>query len=188
MDTGIIDTSPSSNLSPKERKKLEKAERLLQKNRDKWKIFVDFLLRHISIVTTKYTAWEADEYESFKAALDKAQRLDVKEATATASTYKKLKERAELLRIKRYIGESNRILKYIDLVARMRCLNLIARDFYKSIKKGKLEPLENVLIHLQYWKGFTATSFDLKELNPKGVDANHPGNMLSYSKMRVTIR
>lgn len=172
---GIIDTRPDkSSLSPKELKKLEKAERALQKKKNTWKVFVDFLLRHMSIVTTKFAAWEKDEFAMFKAALDKAQRLDDKDSETTARTYKKLKERAEILSTKRYFGECNRIRKYIDMVARMRCLNLIARDFYKSIKKGKLEPLENVLNHLQYWKGFTVASFDLGEVSPKGVEPNDP--------------
>ncbi|XP_078490996.1 uncharacterized protein LOC100180263 [Ciona intestinalis] len=173
---GIIDTNAAnSSLSPAEQRKLEKAEKSLQKKKDKWKVFVDFLLRHIGIVTTKYAAWERDDFESFKAALEKAQILDEKESSITAKTYKKLKERSDILSKRRYFGESNKIRKYIDLVARMRGLNLIARDFYKSIKKGKLEPLENVLNHLQYWKGFVGTSFNIGELNPKGIDSNHPG-------------
>lgn len=170
---GIISTQPEkSSLSPKELKKLQKAERALLKRKNTWKVFVDFLLRHITIVTTKFSAWEKDEFESFKVALDKAQKLDDKDAATVAKTYKKLKERAEILSTKRYFGECNRIRKYIDLVARMRCLNLIARDFYKSIKKGKLEPLENILNHLQYWKGFTVTTFDLGEVSAKGIESN----------------
>ena len=108
-------------------------------------------------------------------ALEKAQKLDEKESDVVAQTYKKLKQRAEILSSRRYYGECNKIKKYIDLVARMRGLSLIARDFYKSLKKGKVEPLEQVVDHLAYWKGFVATSFNLAELNPKGVDSNHPG-------------
>lgn len=64
---GIIDTEPDkTTLSPAEQKKLEKAEKSLQKKKDKWKVFVDFLLRHMSIVTTKYVAWEKEEFEQFK--------------------------------------------------------------------------------------------------------------------------
>ena len=101
--------------------------------------------------------------------------LDQKESTAAARTYKKLKERAEILETRRYFGECNKIKKYIDLIARLRGLSLIARDFYKSIKKGKLEPLEPIFDHLAYWKGFVGKTFDIGELNPKGVDPNHPG-------------
>lgn len=213
-DLGIIDTNAeNSNLSPAEQRKLEKVERSHQKKKEKWKVFVDFLLRHMSIVTTKYVAWEKEEFEQFKVnviilyacfaqfilakvnilirfwlnlmnhtfflyfedALEKAQRLDQKESNVAAKTYKKLKERSDLLATRRFYGESNKIKKYIDLIARLRGLNLIARDFYKSIKKGKVEPLENILNHLQYWKGFTGKTFDIGELNPKGVDMKHPG-------------
>lgn len=174
--SGIIDADPTTtSVSAAEQKKIEKAEKALKKKRDKWKVFVDFLLRHISIVTTKYVAWEKNDFELFKEALEKAQRLDEKESNIAANTYKKLKERSEILATKRYFGECNRIRKFIDLVARMRGLNLIAKDFYKSIKKGKLEPLENILNHLQYWKGFVGKTFDIGTLSPKGVDANHPG-------------
>jgi len=108
-------------------------------------------------------------------ALEKAQQLDEREAVLVAKTYKKLKERSEILATRRFFGECNKIRKYIDLVARLRALNLIARDFYKSIKKGKVENVESILNYLQYWKGFTASSFDIGDLNPKGVDPNHPG-------------
>ena len=66
--TGIIDASDPSTttVSAAEQKKLEKAEKALKKKRDKWKVFVDFLLRHISIVTTKYVAWEKNDFELFK--------------------------------------------------------------------------------------------------------------------------
>lgn len=174
--SGIIDADPTATtVSAAEQKKLEKAEKALKKKRDKWKVFVDFLLRHISIVTTKYVAWEKNDFELFKEALEKAQRLDDKESNLAANTYKKLKERSEILATKRYFGECNRIRKFIDLVARLRGLNLIAKDFYKSIKKGKVEPLENISNHLLYWKGFVGKTFDIGTLNPKGVDANHPG-------------
>lgn len=174
--SGIIDADPTTaTVSAAEQKKIEKAEKALKKKRDKWKVFVDFLLRHISIVTTKYVAWEKNDFELFKEALEKAQRLDDKESNLAANTYKKLKERSEILATKRYFGECNRIRKFIDLVARLRGLNLIAKDFYKSIKKGKVEPLENISNHLLYWKGFVGKTFDIGTLNPKGVDANHPG-------------
>ena len=61
------------------------------------------------------------------------------------------------------------------MVARLRGLSLIARDFYKAIKKGKVEPLEQILSYVDYWKGFVGKTFDLGELVPKGVDPNHPG-------------
>ena len=65
--SGIIDADPTTtSISAAEQKKLEKAEKALKKKRDKWKVFVDFLLRHISIVTTKYVAWEKNDFESFK--------------------------------------------------------------------------------------------------------------------------
>jgi len=67
---GIIDTDPTNAfLSPAEQKKLEKAEKALKKKKDKWKVFVDFLLRHMSIVTAKYAAWEKEDFEHFKVCL-----------------------------------------------------------------------------------------------------------------------
>lgn len=175
-DTAIIATGAAqASLSPKELRKLEKEEKAMLKKKRTWKVFVDFLLRHVTIVTSKFAAWERDEFEAFKAALDKAQKLDLKDSESAAESYKKLKERAEILQTKRYFGECNRIRKYIDMVARMRGLSLIARDFYKSIKKGKLEPLENIYSHFLYWKGFTASSFDLREVVPNGMERNHPG-------------
>lgn len=68
-------------LSLKERKKLEKAEKKLKKEKAKWKMYIDFLLRHIAITTSKYVHWEKNEFETFKGALEKAQRLDDKDQT-----------------------------------------------------------------------------------------------------------
>ena len=66
-DYGIIDTTPANaNLSPAEQKKLDKEAKSLAKKKEKWKVFVDFLLRHLSIVTTKYATWEKDDFENFK--------------------------------------------------------------------------------------------------------------------------
>ena len=111
--------------------------------------------------------------------------LDEKESTVAAKTYKKLKERADILASRRYFGECNKIKKYIDLIARLRGLSLIAKDFYKSIKKGKVENLELINDHLAYWKGFVGKTFDIAELNPKGVDSNHPGKQSLYSDKMV---
>ena len=47
-------------------KKLEKEEKALKKSKDKWKLYIDYLLRHQTIVTSKYMAWEKNEFESFK--------------------------------------------------------------------------------------------------------------------------
>lgn len=55
-----------NSLSPAEKRKLQKEERILQKKKDKWKIYLDFLLRHITIVTSKYINWEKNEFELFK--------------------------------------------------------------------------------------------------------------------------
>ena len=66
-DFGIIDTTADkASLSPAEQKRLDKEAKALAKKKDKWKVFVDFLLRHLSIVTTKYTSWEKDDFEMFK--------------------------------------------------------------------------------------------------------------------------
>ena len=66
-DFSFLDTTPeNANLSPAEQKKLDKEAKALEKKKNKWKVFVDFLLRHLSIVTTKYASWEKDDFETFK--------------------------------------------------------------------------------------------------------------------------
>jgi len=163
-----------SKVSPAEKKKRAKAERLLQKNKDAWKMYLDFLLRHIGVITTKYVSWERNEFEMFKEAIEKAQRLDEKD-NESACTLKKLKLRAGILEIKQYPSEYNMILKFLDFISRMRTLCLISKDFMKAMKKGKLEPLDECNNLLAYWKGFVSLNFDLTSLQPKGVDSAHPG-------------
>ena len=52
-------------------KKLEKEEKALKKSKDKWKLYVDYILRHQTIITSKYMAWEKNEFELFKVIFNK---------------------------------------------------------------------------------------------------------------------
>jgi len=162
-----------NSLSPAEKRKLQKEERILQKKKDKWKIYLDFLLRHITIVTSKYIK-KKNEFELFKEAIEKAQRLDEKDQKV-AATFKKLRLRSEILETKKYFSECNMIRKFLDFIARMKGLNLVSINFYKDIKKAKLEPLTELNNHMLYWKGFLAPNYDMTVLQPIGVDATHPG-------------
>jgi len=165
---------PVAAVSAADRKKLEKAEKAMAKNKQKFKLYVDYLLRHLTITTSKYIAWEKNEFELFKEAIEKAQRLDEKDANA-APNLKKLKLRCEILEAKKYFSECNMVNKYLDFIARMRGLNLIAKDLAKLIKKAKLEPLEELESQFTYWKDFVSPAFNVAGLQPIDVDKSHEG-------------
>jgi len=155
-------------------KKLEKEEKALKKSKDKWKLYIDYLLRHQTIVTSKYMAWEKNEFELFKEALEKSQRLDEKDQS-NAPTIKKLKLRCGILETKRYVTEANMIKKYLDFVERLRGLNSVAKDLVKLLKKSKTENIEELIKHFDFWKAFVAINTNLAILETKDVDFNHPG-------------
>jgi len=155
-------------------KKLEKEEKALKKSKDKWKLYIDYLLRHQTIVTSKYMAWEKNEFELFKEALEKSQRLDEKDQS-NAPTIKKLKLRCGILETKRYVTEANMIKKYLDFVERLRGLNSVAKDLVKLLKKSKIENIEELIKHFDFWKAFVAINTNLAILETKDVDFNHPG-------------
>lgn len=161
-------------LSLKERKKLEKAEKKLKKEKAKWKMYIDFLLRHIAITTSKYVHWEKNEFETFKGALEKAQRLDDKDQT-DAKNLKKLKARCDILEKKKYFNESDMLKKYLDMVARMRGLNLVGKSFIKVAKKSKLEPRDPLERQSAVWKCFVSPGIDVTAMTPQDVDSDHPG-------------
>jgi len=155
-------------------KKLEKEEKALKKSKDKWKLYIDYLLRHQSIVTSKYMAWEKNEFELFKEALEKSQRLDEKDQS-NAPTIKKLKLRCGVLETKKYITEANMIKKYLDFIERLKGLNSVAKDLVKLLKKSKIEDIEELVKHFDFWKAFVAINTNLAVLETKDVDFNHPG-------------
>jgi len=155
-------------------KKLEKEEKALKKSKDKWKLYVDYILRHQTIITSKYMAWEKNEFELFKEALEKSQRLDEKDQS-NAPTIKKLKLRCGILETKKYITEANMIKKYLDFVERLRGLNSVAKDLVKLLKKSKVEPLEELVKHFDFWKAFVGINTNLAVLETRDVDFNHPG-------------
>ena len=107
-------------------------------------------------------------------AVEKAQRLDDKDQT-DATSLNKLKQRCEILETKKYFSECSMIQKYLDFIARLRGLNLIAKDFAKIIKKAKLEPLDEMNNLFEFWKAFVGLKCDISALEPNDVDKTHPG-------------
>jgi len=59
-----------SNMTEAQRRKWDKSLK-------SWRLFVDFLVRHISIVTYKYNCFEREEITSFMMALEKAEGLRI---------------------------------------------------------------------------------------------------------------
>lgn len=55
-----------------------------------------------------------------------------------------MKDAADLLTKSNQISDANRILKYIDLIGRMRGLGTIAGGLYKALKRGKVPGLERM--------------------------------------------
>lgn len=51
----------------------EKQRKLWDKKTTRWRVFIDFLFRHISIVTFKFNCFERDELLSFMLALNRAE-------------------------------------------------------------------------------------------------------------------
>ena len=155
-------------MSEKDRKKWEK-------NLEKWRLFMDFLVRHIAIATFKYNCFEKDGLTDFMMALEKAEMVRAtsklkKGDEPRISSFKTMKESADMLLQQKYLAEANTIRNFLDLAGRMRGLAMIAGGFFKALKKGKINALEKLKHYIDYWKGFCVRSFDYGELTFRGTD------------------
>ena len=167
-EAGFDPAKDLSKLSEKERKKWEK-------NLEKWRTFTDFIFRHIAIATFRYNCFEREELTSFMIALEKAEALREqsklkKGEVAKITSYKVMKESADLLIKHHFLNEGNRIKRFLDIAGRMRGIGMIAGGYYKALKKGKVKGLEKIKYYLDFWKGFTVRSFDYTELSFLNAD------------------
>ncbi len=163
-----FDPSELDKMSDKDRKKWEK-------NLEKWRIFMDFLVRHIAIATFRYNCFEKDDLTRFMMALEKAEVLRLnsklkKGEDARIANFKTMKDATDLLIQQRFIAEANSIRNFLDLAGRMKGIGMIATGFFKALKKGKVVGLEKLKHYLDYWKGFCVRSFDYSELQFRGTD------------------
>lgn len=184
---------PANNLdkmTDKERKKWDK-------NLEKWRVFIDFLFRHISIVTYKYNCFEREELTQFLIALEKGESL--REQTKLKKTesleidsFKVMRECADLLYQHRHVPEANRIKRFLDIMARMKGLSMIATGFYKLLKKGKVKGVDELKHFSEYWKGFGSRTFDFRALEFQnaardGLNALERKFLVWVTAVRTTI-
>lgn len=167
-DAGFDPAKDLSKLSDKERKKWDK-------NLQKWRMFLDFIFRHIAIATFRYNCFEHEELTPFMIALEKAEALREqsklkKGETAKITSFKTMKESTDLLIKHRFVNEANRIKRFLDIAGRMRGISMIAGGYFKALKKGKVKGIDKVKYYLDYWKGFTVRSFDYTELEFLNAD------------------
>lgn len=160
-----------ANMSDAERKKWDKGSKT-------WRTFLDFLFRHVSIVTFKYNCFEREDLLPFMMALERAEDLRLKTTklkkgeTPRVASIREMKGAAELLTKSKYPAEATRIRRYLDLIGRMRGLASIASGLYKALRKGKVSGLDRIKRYVDYWKGFCVRSFDFVQLPLLNVDVS----------------
>jgi hypothetical protein len=167
-EVGFDPSKDLSELPEKERKKI-------LKELQKWRIFADFLFRHIAIVTFRYNCFEHEELTPFMLALERAETLREgkklkKGEEAKITNFKVMKDASDLLVQERYLQEAARVKKFLDLAGRLRGISMIAGSYYKALKKGKVRGLDKIKHYMDYWKGFTSRGYDYTELPFKGSD------------------
>lgn len=72
------------------------------------------------------------------------------------------------------------IKKYLDFIERLKGLNSVAKDLVKLLKKSKIEHIEELVGHFEFWKAFVAINTDLAVLKTKDVDHKHPGCFIYF--------
>lgn len=148
------------------------------KNARSWRVYLDFLFRHVAIVTFKYNCFEREDLLGFQMALEKAEDLRGKttaktkkgETTARIVCLRDMKSAADLLAQSRCPAEAARLRRYLDLVGRMRGLATIAGGFYEALKKGRVTHVDRIKRCVDFWKGFCVRSFDFTQLALQNVD------------------
>ena len=163
-----VDPTDISKMSEKDQKKWNK-------NLLAWRMFIDFIFRHVAIVTFKYNNFERDNMQQFLAAVDKAELLRTKiklkkGETASITSFRALRDSTGVLQDQQAYREADLILQLVDLCGRMRCLGMIGGGFYKSLKKGNVRGLDNIKKSLDFWKGFCLRGYDYGELQFKNAD------------------
>lgn len=163
-----VDPTSIDKLSEKDQKKWNK-------NLLAWRMFIDFIFRHIAIVTFKYNNFERDNMQHFLIAVDKAEALRMtvklkKSETPNITSFRTLRDSTGVLQERHFYREADLILQLVDLCGRMRCLCLIGGGFYKSLKKGNVRGIDNIKRSLDFWKGFCLRGYDYGELQFKNAD------------------
>lgn len=167
---GGFDPTDLEGMSDKDRKKWEK-------NLQKWRLFIDFLFRHIAVVTFKYNCFEKQELPQLLVALEEAEyirsRAKLKKGEEPrVHSYKSMKETVELLEKQKFLHEANCVKRFLDLTGRMKGISMIAGGFYKALKKGKVKGVDKIKHYLDYWKGFTSRSYDFAQLQYKNANTD----------------
>jgi len=164
-----------------------------------WQRFVDFILRHLTQISIKYTNWEEDQYGYFCEALDFSEQIE-----GAALSLADLRKRAKLLKDEK--AKSDRlncdkygvrlpnaidttpdpgpILAYLDLVARLREVSSVAADLQKSLKKADVSNIEDQVQIQKYWKAMTLPRIDLSIMTMKDSTA---GPRAIWSALSRTI-
>lgn len=164
-----------------------------------WQRFVDFLLRHLTQISMKYTNWEEAEYNYFCQALDFSEQIDgaalsLADLRKRAKLLKDEKAKADKLNSDKYgvrlpdatdsTPDPTPILTYLDLVARMKEVSGVAGDFQKSMKKAKVEDIEDQVRIQKYWRAMTLPRIDLSGIGMKDSTA---GPKAIWSALSRTI-
>ena len=182
-----VDPTDLANMTDKQRKKWEK-------NIEKWKIFIDFLVRHTAVVTFRYNCFEREELTQFMISLEKAEHLRSqiklkKSEDPKITNYKTMKEASELLKQQNHFVEYNRIRKFLDIAGRMRGIATIAGGLYKALKKGKVKGVDRLKDLSEHWKGFCTRSYNYGELEFRGGNAETLNEMeKKYSVWPTALR
>jgi len=149
----------------------EKQQRVWNKNLAKWRTFIDFLFRHVAVVTFKYNCFEKDELLAFMIALDRAEAIRAqtklkKKEEPKITCLRVMGECTDILVKHDHVIEANVIKKFLDIVARMRGLATVAFGFYKLMKKGHVQDsdTERLKDFVDNWRGMCVRTFDYSTL------------------------
>lgn len=151
-----------------------------------WQRFVDFILRHLTQISIKYTDWEEDQYTYFCEALDFSEQIEgaalsLADLRKRAKLLKDEKAKADRLNCDKYgvrlpnaidsTPDPGPILAYLDLVARLREVSSVAADLQKSLKKADVSNIEDQVQIQKFWKAMTLPRIDLSVMTMKDSTA-----------------
>ena len=165
---GGVDPTAVDKMSDKDKKKWNK-------NLTAWRMFIDFIFRHVAIVTFKYNNYERSNMTAFLAAVEKTEAVRAtlklkKGETPAITSFRTLRDGTVALQDRHLYQEADLILQLVDLCGRMRCLTMIGGGFFKSLKKGNVRGVDAIKQSLDFWKGFCLRSYDYGELEFKNAD------------------
>lgn len=161
------ETDPEK-MTPKERQRMAKITR-------QWRVAMDFLFRHLAVITFRFNVFFVRQLTDFANAMDagdefRAQMKRKKSDKPRITSIKTMLETAEALDAAGQKDEAARLQQLVDLSGRIRTWGLMANDYHKLImgvfeveSQEDEDVMDSMTSHLNGIQSYTNRGYDFSQ-------------------------